>query len=189
VTDIVACPGCNRHVDRDETLFCPTCRTDLTPARAPGETPAARAGAGPVAASTSGWRCPTAGCTELVDAALDECPRCYCPRPAGTAAGPGEPAFRLGTAELGEVVRLAGPGPWTVGREQDASPWLSGRMTVSRCHALLRREGGGLVVEDLHSSNGTYVDGRRVDPGACEVAQTGSTIGLGRTVELYVERA
>lgn len=37
--------------------------------------------------------------------------------------------------------------------------------TISRRHARIRRSGGGFFVEDLHSFNGTFVLGKRLQPG------------------------
>lgn len=49
--------------------------------------------------------------------------------------------------------------------------------TVSSRHARLTRSGGGILVEDLGSSNGTYVDGRRIaEPTALG---PGSILSLG----------
>jgi pSer/pThr/pTyr-binding forkhead associated (FHA) protein len=48
---------------------------------------------------------------------------------------------------------------------------------VSRVHAVIRREAGGIVLEDLHSHNGTFLDGRRVDGKA--VLKEGAVIALG----------
>jgi hypothetical protein len=49
---------------------------------------------------------------------------------------------------------------------------------VSRRHALIWREGSRAWVRDLGSSNGTFVDGRRVGDGPVELG-TGSVVGFG----------
>jgi pSer/pThr/pTyr-binding forkhead associated (FHA) protein len=51
------------------------------------------------------------------------------------------------------------------------APQVSGR------HARLFRAQGGLMIEDLHSSNGTYVNGRRIQKSAS--LRSGDRIGLG----------
>ena len=51
---------------------------------------------------------------------------------------------------------------------------------VSRRHAAVRRLPGALEVEDLGSSNGTFIDGERIE-GAIRVGD-GARIGLGDTV-------
>lgn len=51
--------------------------------------------------------------------------------------------------------------------------------TVSKTHALLKLEGGSLTVVDLNSTNGTFVNGRKVT--ACQL-KDGWELQLGRTV-------
>ena len=52
--------------------------------------------------------------------------------------------------------------PFTIGRNEDVDLQInSGR--VSREHATIVREGGRFRIEDLGSTNGTFVNGRRVD--------------------------
>jgi len=53
---------------------------------------------------------------------------------------------------------------------------------VSRQHAELRRSGDGFTISDLHSSNGTFVNGRRVKTH--ELA-SGDQLQLGSTLMLY----
>jgi hypothetical protein len=60
----------------------------------------------------------------------------------------------------GQVVELGEGG--TLGRSPQASAVLSDA-TVSSEHARVRRIGGAWVISDLGSTNGTHVNGRRVD--------------------------
>jgi two-component system NtrC family sensor kinase len=53
---------------------------------------------------------------------------------------------------------------------------------VSRQHAELRRQGRGYTLVDLGSSNGTYVNGRRIEQ---RELQSGDQIQLGSTLVLY----
>lgn len=55
-----------------------------------------------------------------------------------------------------------GTSPVLLGRDPAADVTLSHPL-VSWHHARIRREGSQIVVEDLGSTNGTFVDGRRVD--------------------------
>lgn len=57
---------------------------------------------------------------------------------------------------------------------------------ISRRHAAIRPVDGGVEIEDLGSTNGTYVNGTRID-GATRLAG-GDTVKLGRSV-LQVEAA
>jgi plastocyanin len=87
--------------------------------------------------------------------------------------------------------RLRGPTPNQV-RDIDYE-FLIGRVQadlevddpeVSRRHALIRPVPGGVEVEDLGSSNGTYVEGRRIE-GKVTLTQN-ATLRVGKT-ELTVE--
>jgi hypothetical protein len=51
---------------------------------------------------------------------------------------------------------------------------------VSGEHALLRWTGGVWEVQDLHSRNGTFVDGRRLAPGERAALDVGARLGFGR---------
>ena len=52
--------------------------------------------------------------------------------------------------------------PVTLGRDGSCTIQLHDS-EVSRVHAEIRRAGASLVVADLNSSNGTYVNSRKVD--------------------------
>lgn len=54
--------------------------------------------------------------------------------------------------------------------------------SVSNRHLKMVRVGGKLFVEDLRSTNGTRVNGRRVDPGQSVEVGEGDLIRLGRTL-------
>ena len=54
-----------------------------------------------------------------------------------------------------------------VGRRPDADIRVDHEL-VSRSHAVVRRTPTGWVLEDLESSNGTFVDGQRVERVALE---------------------
>jgi uncharacterized RDD family membrane protein YckC len=76
----------------------------------------------------------------------------------------------------GRRVALAG-GDFVIGRERDCDLPL-GDGTVSRHHAAVGVEGGRVTVRDLGSSNGTFVNGRRLRAEA-ELA-AGDRLRLGR---------
>ena len=64
----------------------------------------------------------------------------------------------------------------TVGRNPDNDITLDG-LQISKKHATLREAGGEILVEDLNSTNGVYIEGRRVAKGRLGVgdaAQIGS---------------
>ncbi|MEA9986021.1 MULTISPECIES: FHA domain-containing protein [Subtercola] len=64
----------------------------------------------------------------------------------------------------------------TVGRHPDADILLDD-VTVSRRHAEFSRSGTTFIVRDLHSLNGTYFDGVRVDDA---LLSDGSEIQVGK---------
>jgi len=61
-----------------------------------------------------------------------------------------------------------------VGNEYDAAK------SVSRRHARIMKQSGTVVIEDLASVNGTFVNGKRLDPYLPETIRDGDTIYLGK---------
>jgi hypothetical protein len=62
----------------------------------------------------------------------------------------------------GQTVQLA-QGEMIVGREAGLGLSLVGESSVSRHHASITRQGSSVSVKDLGSTNGTFVNGRRID--------------------------
>ena len=108
----------------------------------------------------------------------------YRPAPPAPDAAEGaqrvEGAFRYALViERGPRAGLAhvlGDGETLAGRSDDAQIFL-GDVTVSRHHAKFTVDGGGLVVEDLGSTNGTYVNMERRDRAAL---QPGDEVIIGK---------
>lgn len=50
---------------------------------------------------------------------------------------------------------------------------------VSRQHAVLRRRGTHLVVSDMGSTNGTFLNGEQLEPGKEYVVRNGDHLSLG----------
>jgi FHA domain-containing protein len=71
-------------------------------------------------------------------------------------------------------------GELVLGREQATADLVIPDPGVSRRHARVLTHNGGVIVEDLGSSNGTYVNGERIS-GAVEVA-AGDEVQLGDTI-------
>jgi len=78
----------------------------------------------------------------------------------------------LGQFSLGEAPRL------TIGRDPSNDLHLDSPL-VSRRHARVERADKGHVLIDLGSTNGTYVDGRRLDPNLGVTLQPGDLIQIG----------
>jgi len=73
--------------------------------------------------------------------------------------------------------RFSLSGPTEIGREAPAIP-LAFDGAVSRRHATLTPSPAGVAVSDLGSSNGTFVDGQRVQQA---MLQPGHTLRVGTT--------
>ncbi|MFD0568455.1 FHA domain-containing protein [Kitasatospora gansuensis] len=93
-------------------------------------------------------------------------------------------AFKVRLARTWETEQLPGlrlPGPGAgrlvIGR-QTGSGLRLGDASVSRFHAELRREPEGWVLQDLGSSNGTYVNGLRV--AGAVLVRAGDQVRFGR---------
>jgi hypothetical protein len=61
--------------------------------------------------------------------------------------------------------------------------------SVSRRHARLTVDSGRLLVEDLGSASGTFVDGERLEPGVRHLIEPGGTIRFGDIEAHYIEPA
>jgi pSer/pThr/pTyr-binding forkhead associated (FHA) protein len=60
---------------------------------------------------------------------------------------------------------------------------------VSRRHARILKQGGTVVIEDMGSINGTFVNGRRLDPYLPEVLNDGDILQLGKLqIEIKIHK-
>jgi Protein of unknown function (DUF3662)/FHA domain len=97
---------------------------------------------------------------------------------------PAHPRARAPTALLlidGRRV-VIGPQGATIGRGRQADVVLNDP-NVSRQHAEIRPRGGSWVIKDLESTNGSQLNGRRID--APEVLRSGDEIELGASVMTF----
>ncbi|XP_010922882.1 zeaxanthin epoxidase, chloroplastic [Elaeis guineensis] len=69
----------------------------------------------------------------------------------------------------------------TVGRTPEKADIVIPVATVSSVHARLKKRDGSLLVMDLDSTNGTYVNDQKLKPGAVAAAFPGSSITFGDT--------
>lgn len=67
----------------------------------------------------------------------------------------------------------------TVGRVADKADIVLPVATVSGAHARLEKKGGSLLVTDLDSTNGTYINERRLNPGFPASVDPGSLLIFG----------
>jgi pSer/pThr/pTyr-binding forkhead associated (FHA) protein len=107
---------------------------------------------------------------------------------AGGAAAPA-PSGRLVVASSKAVdegsVYEAGPVPVTIGRGQDNTVPLVGDEFASAHHARIEARRDGIWIVDLDSTNGTFVNGGRLD--GRRRLRVGDVIQIGQT-ELRFER-
>jgi hypothetical protein len=75
-------------------------------------------------------------------------------------------------------------GSWVVGRGEEATLRVS-HHSVSRLHARLIASPEGLSVEDLGSSNGTFVAGKRIAKGAVTPVPVGTLVEIGSALLLF----
>jgi serine phosphatase RsbU (regulator of sigma subunit) len=105
-----------------------------------------------------------------------------------TAAEQDEIGHYLVMLEGGEPGRriLIGPTKLTIGRDA-ARDLVLADPDVSRLHATISLSGDRVIVEDLHSTNGTFIDGHAITGPA--VLANGSLLMLGRQVLKYELRS
>lgn len=86
---------------------------------------------------------------------------------------------------IGQTEALTGNGPWLLGRDPTATVCLDYDPFVSSRHAELRRVPGGFEVADLYSSNGTFVDWKRIPRGTTRKLENGSVVRIGKSILLF----
>lgn len=69
----------------------------------------------------------------------------------------------------------------TVGRVADKADLVIPVATVSGIHARIQKKGDNLLVTDLDSTNGTFINDNRLSPGVVAAVSSGSFITFGDT--------
>lgn len=91
--------------------------------------------------------------------------------------------------DTGQVLPLSERNEFTLGRisegqpimpDVDFSPYQAYASGVSRLHAVIKRDGSRILLMDLGSSNGTYINGKRLDPNMDYILTNGDVIALGK---------
>lgn len=91
--------------------------------------------------------------------------------------------------DSGKILPLASRNEFTLGRlsegqpimpDIDLTPYQAYASGVSRLHAVIKRDGGRVFIMDLGSSNGTYLNGRRINPHVEEDLKHGDVVALGQ---------
>lgn len=161
---MIKCPFCQTpHVDG--TLFCSECGTYLLEDD--------QHGTDPLGTSEIGW----------VGAPMDD------PDTADGYRGTGPLAIRFSIGDHKRVVEIPLNKAIHLGRLDPASDVFpeidltnDGGLEkgVSRRHARVLKREGIVVVEDLGSINGTFVNGKRLAPYLPETLNSGDTLQIGR---------
>ena len=95
----------------------------------------------------------------------------------------------LHLVDSGHILPVSDRAEFTLGRvsdEQpimpdiDLTPYKAYASGVSRLHAVLRREGERVLLRDLGSSNGTYINGKRLQANLDQILQHGDILSLGK---------
>jgi len=110
------------------------------------------------------------------------------PRPEPPSS-PTNSWISLHLMDSGKILPLATRNEFTLGRlsegqpimpDIDLTPYQAYASGVSRLHAVVKRDSGRIFVMDLGSSNGTYLNGRRLNPHMEEDLKHGDVVALGK---------
>ena len=91
--------------------------------------------------------------------------------------------------DSGQILPLGDRMEFTLGRvseaqpimpDVDLTPYQAYANGVSRLHAVLKRESNRVFVMDLGSSNGTYLNGKRIKPNVDQTLNHGDMLALGK---------
>ena len=91
--------------------------------------------------------------------------------------------------DTGQVLPLAERNEFTIGRisegqpimpDIDLSPYQAYTNGVSRLHAVIKREASRIFLMDLDSANGTYINGKRLNPNVEHTLKNGDVVALGK---------
>ena len=72
--------------------------------------------------------------------------------------------------------------PLTVGKMREGIQIEMNDLSVSRLHAKFRKQGNSIWLQDLDSTNGTYVNGRRLQSGEEAIIKRGDEIQFGKII-------
>jgi hypothetical protein len=106
-----------------------------------------------------------------------------------TVSAPANSWISLHLMDSGKILPLASRNEFTLGRlsegqpimpDIDLTPYQAYASGVSRLHAVVKRDAEQVLVMDLGSSNGTYVNGRRINPHVEESLGHGDILALGK---------
>ncbi len=124
----------------------------------------------------------------ITDQEIEEELKKKAPRPEADSV-PANSWLSLHLMDSGKILPLASRNEFTLGRlsegqpimpDIDLTPYQAYASGVSRLHAVVKRDASSVVVMDLGSSNGTYLNGRRLNPHLEEALSHGDIVALGK---------
>ena len=124
--------------------------------------------------------------TAITDERITQELRKKAPRPE--PAAPAYSWLSLHFMGSGKILPLASRNEFILGRltedspilpDVDLTPYRASAAGVSRLHAVVKREVNKAMVMDLGSSNGTYINGRRIQPDVDVALRHQDVIALG----------
>jgi hypothetical protein len=158
---MIICPNC-RHEEVDGAIFCSECGTQLVKSE-----------------SVTTQKIEASDANNLVTGPIHD------DLPNFTNAW-----ISLHMLESGEILPVAERrSEFTLGRISDNQPIMPDidlaafkayDNGVSRLHAVIRHNSGNIIIMDLGSSNGTYVNGARLAPNVEEPLHHGDIVALGK---------
>ncbi len=90
--------------------------------------------------------------------------------------GGAQPSAKLIRVKTGESIQVNKP-EFTIGKEKNRVNYcITGDSSISRSHAKISVNGGEYVIADLRSTNGTFVNGAKVEPGHPTVLKNGDKV-------------
>lgn len=85
----------------------------------------------------------------------------------------------------GELVVVLEKFPFVIGKKKEAVDLALNDYSASRVHARIIREEGGVYIEDVNSTNGTYKNGLRLQPYEKRKLEIGDELRFGKTEYVY----
>ena len=160
---MIICPNC-KHDNMAGTMFCSECGAQLV-------------GKDSLITQTI-----TPGQEEETEPRIPAVPRNY-------QTGGIDSWGSLHLLDTGQVLPLTGRNEFTLGRisegqpimpDIDLSPYQAYASGVSRLHAVVKREGPRIILMDLGSANGTYINGKRLTTNVEQTLNHGDIVALGK---------
>jgi hypothetical protein len=187
------CPSCRREANADDGPMCLDCVRGFVP-RPP---PIATAGSDPIVDPPEGRAGPGAerltgkpdSASEPVVCADPDCPHSGLVTEARClACGRSSRRLRQSIRFPWGAVDIPAKGKLRIGREDSPlAAELSGFSNVGRRHAVVESIGNNVVVTDLKSSNGTFVNGERITPLEPRIVGDGDRVRFAASVETVIE--